>query len=153
MKINEIIVETGEFQQGKTAASKLMSPSQWIKPGADYQAGKSAASKLMSPSQWFKGGDKTPTNPQKTTAPVSTPTANVNTNAVKNVLNSIERSRALTSVDYTTVSNLRNQIAQGKFKTGFDDNTELLTALKTLSEKRPLSDQQRKILSDFNNNV
>jgi len=151
MKISEVLVEVDSAQQGKAAASRLMSPSQWIQPSKASQQGKAAASRLMSPSQWLKGNSNTATAPQqKTTA--ATPVG-VNTNAVKNVLNSVERSRALTTADYTTIANLRNQIAQGKFKTGFDDNTELLAALKSLSEKIPLSDQQRKIITDFNSNI
>lgn len=59
MKIRDVIVEVGPaaYEKGKTKASKLLDPSQWLdgtNAKKQYDTGKDKMDKLLTPSRWFE---------------------------------------------------------------------------------------------------
>ena len=151
MKIKDILIEQPTpYQQGQASATRLMSPSKWITPNKSYQQGQASATRLMSPSKWFQGSQDSNKEQPNQQTPQSQPKASpANNIKIKNIITSYNQGQAIYNDDLQSLSNLIPQIKQGTFNTGLDDNTELILALQSLVNKRPLSDQQKKALSDF----
>lgn len=153
MKIFEIVREANEYERGKAIATRILSPSQWIKPDPDgaYEKGKAFTSKLMSPSQWFKS-DKSNSDSVEKSKEKPAPATTVNLNSVKRILNSILRGEPRYQEDVRILSQLRSKIKSGSIEVSVNAD-QLSQALKTIINNDQLSDDQNKLIKSFSDSI
>lgn len=158
MKIYEILFEAGEYEKGKQAATRLMTPSQWVKPeaGGSYEKSKDAMTKLFTPSQWFKGSgssnDDSSDEPETTTKPktktaVQSPT--VDLDRVKQITTNVLRGEPKYKEDLAVLASFRAGLDNGSIQVNVD-STELSKTVKAIETNTALTAAQTKLLQDFN---
>ena len=159
MKIYEVLSEAGEYEKGKQAATKLLSPSQWIKPeaGGSYEKSKDAMTKLFTPSQWFKGSgsssDDSSDEPETTTKPKvkTTPTVQsttVNMDKIKQITTNVLRGEPQYKEDLAVLASFRAGLDNGSIQVNVD-STELSKTVKAIETNTALTAAQTKLLQDF----
>jgi hypothetical protein len=151
MKISEILVEN-EYEKGKSFATKLLSPSQWIKPDptGEYEKNKAVGSKLLSPSQWFKSDKSATADVDEKSKEKSTPT--VNLDSVKHILTSVSRGEPRYATDIKVISQLRSKVKDGSISVSVDSQ-ELTSALKSVINNDQLSTDQIKIIKAYADSI
>ena len=156
MKIYEVLFEADEYQKGKQSASRLMTPSQWIKPeaGGSYKKSKDAMTKLFTPSQWFKGSGSSSddSSDEPTTAKTKTKTAGqattVDIDKVKQITTNVLRGEPQYKEDLAVLASFRVGLKNGSIQVNVD-STELSKTIKAIETNTALTAAQTKLLKDF----
>jgi hypothetical protein len=135
MRLHEIIVEDD------TVADLSRS---------NVSQGYDTVSKILSPSRWFEKGktDKSDTN--KTTSPQhAAAPAHLN----KEALATAVAGKQLLPQDAAKIKALANQVSTGKLKPINIDHMQLFMALKMAYQGKPLSDDQKQMLTAFSKQI
>jgi len=150
MKISEILLED-EYNRGKSLATKILSPSQWINPKADgnYEKNKLAATKFLSPSQWFKS-NKSSSDDEPKEKPKAELT--VNLNQIKKILNSVALGEPRYADEMKLISQFISKVKSGDVDIAVDSN-ELIGTLKSLIKNDQLSADQIKIIKAYADSI
>jgi hypothetical protein len=137
MRLHEIIVE-GDWDDVADLSRSNVSQ------GAD------TVNKILSPSRWFEKGktDKSDTNktaaPQQAAAP-----AHLNREA----LASAAAGKELLPQDTAKIKALASQVSTGKLKPHNIDHMQLFMALKMAYQGKPLSDDQKQMVTAFSKQI
>jgi hypothetical protein len=155
MKIHEVLFEADEYQKGKQSATRLMTPSQWIKPeaGGSYEKSKDAMTKLFTPSQWFKGSgpssDDSSDEPETTTKPkTAVQSTTVDIDKVKQITTNVLRGEPQYKEDLAVLARFRAGLNNGSIQVNVD-STELSKTVKAIETNTALTAAQTKLLKDF----
>jgi hypothetical protein len=135
MRLHEIIVEDD------TVADLSRS---------NVSQGYDTVNKLLTPSRWFEKGktDKSDTNktaaPQQAAAP-----AHLNREAIASAV----AGKQLLPQDAAKIKALASQVSTGTLKPINIDHMQLFMALKMAYQGKPLSDDQKQMLTAFSNQI
>jgi len=155
MKIYELLSEAGEYEKGKQAATRLMTPRQWIKPeaGGSYEKSKDAMTKLFTPSQWFKrsgpSSNDSSDEPETTTKPKTAGQATtVDIDKIKQITTNVLRGEPQYKEDIAVLASFRAGLDNGSIQVNVD-STELSKTVKAIETNTALTAAQTKLLKDF----
>jgi len=154
MRISEVLSEAGEYEKGKSFASKLLSPDQWINPkaGGAYDKGTEFGKKLLSPTDWFKSNssdepEDEPEDDEPEKKTVEKPAA-VDQDSVKRIIDEIVAGQPRYREDLDKLSRFRNDVINGSVSVNVDSD-QLSNALKAIIDNEQLSQDQIKILKQY----
>jgi hypothetical protein len=117
---------------------------------ANFNKGYDTVNKLLTPSRWFEKGktDKSDTNktaaPQQAAAP-----AHLNREALASAV----AGKQLLPQDSAKIKALASQVSTGTLKPINIDNMQLFMALKMAYQGKPLSDDQKQMLTAFSKQI
>ena len=119
----------------------------------NFNKGYDTVNKILSPSRWFEKGkddsDTSDTDTPTRSAPVKAAPAHMN----REVLASAAAGKELLPQDTAKLKALANQVSTGKLKPNNIDHMQLYWSLKTAYQGKPLSDEQKQLLTAFSKQI
>ena len=136
MRLHEIIVE-GDWDDVADLSRSNVSQ------GAD------TVNKILSPSRWFEKGKGSNDAAAKSTPAAAAAPAHLNRDALATAV----AGKQLLPQDSAKIKALANQVSTGNLKPINIDNMQLFMALKMAYQGKPLSDDQKQMLTAFSKQI